>query len=848
MSGASGASGPPPTTTTPKPEPPSATPKPAAPKPAAPKPEGPKEEPQHVKTTMQLLGYSDATFNLREESTFTIVLAKHLDTAPENVAISSVTDVAAGATGTAGVAEAAAAAAADVPSTFFVETGEDEAKKIDIKLFVKAPTLAAAGTIRTKLEAIREDPRTFLAKLQEAGLSDALGLTVGDVQQVAASADKDKARALPPNTGIAFGQRYTWEPIGDREIDAASRKVAEWITRANYRIEREIEARQEWEASQKKVLELTEAAHGEARAALEEDQSSGEDVARKLRSSEVSTMEAKDERRRLRVLRAYLEEIAKKRVEAVKNRELAIREQLLAKLARVGSARTLMKTLQAKADSYAALLTKRLKAADRDAEDAKLAEINKESQDVVIGKLQVSEKAMEVARQTKMYVDALKYKVKCAAAVLKEWQCKVKMNCTSTASDKGPEDKVDWSSPVLDQLADSMNQAVSEHANLMDEVAKLSGANNGTSADVASTTNVSTANSTISARPAAALKKTDVPEPAANVTVAVAAVSPPTAAVSAPPSAVPVAPPPAAAAVAPEGIKAAAPKAANADDAAGGAEAAKSRFKQSGAPADPVDSEEQQLERRLDELMARKQQRKAQARSAAAPSSTSPHTQVPEAVSRALKTFAQRLAKVEEQSATALKKEAAKAGQVESTLENVTKVEQADASSIMNEMHKLESAKASRLGENVAPTAPTTPPPVPAPATSGNAAAVAASNATELAIDAATKTIIARLDKLEEHAAKADSAPPALPVPQGVPQGSMSAAGSGAGSGSADDDKINQLLACLDELEDSAKKKVTRSADGRHRQQRARHPSHLGLPRPPQQDCLLRRPRPSWRR
>ena len=43
-------------------------------------------------------------------------------------------------------------------------------------------------------------------------------------------------------------------------------------------------------------------------------------------------MEAKDERRRLRVLREFLEEVMKKRVNAVKMRELAIRYAVDAQL------------------------------------------------------------------------------------------------------------------------------------------------------------------------------------------------------------------------------------------------------------------------------------------------------------------------------------------------------------------------------------------------------------------------------------------------------------------------------------------------------------------------------------
>ena len=80
-----------------------------------------------------------------------------------------------------------------------------------------------------------------MATLQEAGVTDVISVTIGDVFQIAASADNEHARQLPANTGIAFGRRYTWDPIGDREIDSAARKVAEWITRANYRIDREHE-------------------------------------------------------------------------------------------------------------------------------------------------------------------------------------------------------------------------------------------------------------------------------------------------------------------------------------------------------------------------------------------------------------------------------------------------------------------------------------------------------------------------------------------------------------------------------------------------------------------------------
>ena len=67
---------------------------------------------------------------------------------------------------------------------------------------------------------------------------------------------------------------------------------------------------------------------------------------------------------------------------------------------------------------------------------------------------------MEAARHTKVYLNAVMYKTKCAEDLLHRWECMVKVNCTGGGqSPVAGDDKPAWSTPTLDALAEKMNEA-----------------------------------------------------------------------------------------------------------------------------------------------------------------------------------------------------------------------------------------------------------------------------------------------------------------------------------------------------------------------------------------------------
>merc|ERR1719506_169686 len=107
--------------------------------------------------------------------------------------------------------------------------------------------------------------------------------------------------------------------------------------------------------------------------------------------------------------------------------------------------------------------------AQKDAEVAKKSEVQGEPKAVVIAKLEASERAQSAARHVKVYMNAVEYKAKCAHHLLEEWQCKVQINCTTVAPGAA-EERPMWSTPTLDALADSMNEAIAHYKESKDAV------------------------------------------------------------------------------------------------------------------------------------------------------------------------------------------------------------------------------------------------------------------------------------------------------------------------------------------------------------------------------------------
>jgi len=197
-------------------------------------------------------------------------------------------------------------------------------------------------------------------------------------------------------------------------------------------------------------------------------------VLRHLEKSQDDTVLAKEARRRLKVLKDYLRSVSAKRKIATKKRDESIAELLRLKVLRVNTAKQLWMTLRNKIAELMALLEGRLKIASKDADMAKQSEIVKEPKAVVMAKLDASERAQSAARHVKVYMNAVEYKAKCAKALLEEWQCKVMINCTAnTNADEPTDEKPLWSTPTLDALADTMNEAISTYKDAKESVPRL---------------------------------------------------------------------------------------------------------------------------------------------------------------------------------------------------------------------------------------------------------------------------------------------------------------------------------------------------------------------------------------
>jgi hypothetical protein len=265
---------------------------------------------------------------------------------------------------------------------------------------------------------------------------------------------------------------YTWEVIGDEEIDNASKKAAEWCARAEYRIWQEKKAVAAVVGTRAEVREEAAQAHAQVGDALEAVAEPGDAVISKLHKSEEHTQTAKEKRRQLKVLIEYRRKVSAKRKMATTTRDDTIASLLHFKVLRINTAKQLWMTLANKVVDLNEVLQQRLSSAHVDAEVAHAAEIKREPQPVVLSKLQASQKAQESARHTKEYLNALIYKTKCAEKLLHDWECKVKINCTAAQGPTMPERPV-WSTPILDALAQKMSEADGEYQEAKGNVPKL---------------------------------------------------------------------------------------------------------------------------------------------------------------------------------------------------------------------------------------------------------------------------------------------------------------------------------------------------------------------------------------
>jgi hypothetical protein len=267
-----------------------------------------------------------------------------------------------------------------------------------------------------------------------------------------------------PKKELAFGAEYSWVSIGDEEIDAAARKVAEWSARAEYRILQEKKAYAAVMGTRAEVKDAAGAAKETVEGAVDNVEDPGDSVIRALEKSEEHTQQAKEARRRVKVLKEYRVKVSAKRKVATTTRDQAIADLLRLKVLRINSAKALWMTLANKVVELNGILKTRLEAAHKAAEVAKQSEDDREPQQVTLSKLHASQKAMEAGRQTKVYLNAVIYKTHCAEKLLHDWECKVQVNCTlsGTSGDSAGTgaDKPSWSTPTLDALAEHMNEAV----------------------------------------------------------------------------------------------------------------------------------------------------------------------------------------------------------------------------------------------------------------------------------------------------------------------------------------------------------------------------------------------------
>jgi hypothetical protein len=263
-----------------------------------------------------------------------------------------------------------------------------------------------------------------------------------------------------PKSGMAFGIAYTWPVIDDAEIDKQAEIVAEWSVRAEYRIEQEKNATAAVIGTRQQVIDYASSAHSLTGDAIDAKNEPGEEVIRHLEKSQDDTVLAKEARRRLKVLKDYRKAVSAKRKVATTKRDMAIAELLRLKVLRINTAKQLWMTLKNKVVELTELLAKRLLVASKDAEAAKKSEMEREPKGVVIAKLDASERAQAAARHVKVYMNAVEYKAKCAHQLLEEWQCKVQINCTVVDASSAAEDRPMWSTPTLDALADTMNEAI----------------------------------------------------------------------------------------------------------------------------------------------------------------------------------------------------------------------------------------------------------------------------------------------------------------------------------------------------------------------------------------------------
>ena len=258
----------------------------------------------------------------------------------------------------------------------------------------------------------------------------------------------------------AMGLQFTWEEIGDKEIDAAAKKAAEWMARAEARLVQEGQAQAAVVGTHGQVKEHAGAAHVLAGEAKENAMEPGDTVIEQLKKSEDETTSAVEARRRLKVLREYRRKVSAKRKIATTTRDTTIAELLRLKILRINTAKQLWMTLANKVVDLNAVLKKRLAEAHDESELAHTAELTKKPIQHTMAQLEASQKAMEAARHTKVYLNAVMYKTKCAEDLLHRWECMVKVNCTGGGqSPVAGDDKPAWSTPTLDALAEKMNEA-----------------------------------------------------------------------------------------------------------------------------------------------------------------------------------------------------------------------------------------------------------------------------------------------------------------------------------------------------------------------------------------------------